>query len=102
MTLSHFGMTVSMGRKGDCYDSAPMESVWGMLQAKLVHHRSYDRQEQARREISECIEIFYNRQRRHSRLGNRSSATCPSVGPSAACRVRRQLMASTIDNRGHL
>jgi putative transposase len=39
-----------------------------------VHHRRYDTREQARREITEYIELFYNRYRRHSRLGNRSPA----------------------------
>ena len=69
-------MIPSMSRKGNCYDNAPMESFWGMLKNELVHHRRYETHEQARREISEYIEIFYNRnrQRRHSRLGNRSPA----------------------------
>jgi transposase InsO family protein len=40
----------------------------------LVHHRRDETREQAWREISEYIELFYNRQRRHSRLGNRSPA----------------------------
>jgi len=66
------GMTASMSRRGNCYDNAPMESFWGTLKNELVHHRRYETREQARREIAEYIEIFYNRQRRHSRLGNRS------------------------------
>jgi transposase InsO family protein len=70
--VRQFGMTASMSRRGNCYDNAPMESFWGTLKNELVHHRRYETREQARREISEYIEIFYNRQRRHSRLGNRS------------------------------
>jgi len=73
-TLRQFGMIPSMSRKGNCYDNAPMESFWGTLKNELVHHRRYETREQARREISEYIEIFYNRQRRHSRLGNCSPA----------------------------
>jgi len=65
-------MTASMSRRGNCYDNAPMESFWGTLKNELVHHRRYETREQARREIAEYIEIFYNRQRRHSRLRNRS------------------------------
>lgn len=61
-----------MSRRGNCYDNAPMESFWGTLKNELVHHRRYETREQARRETAEYIEIFYNRQRRHSRLGNRS------------------------------
>jgi len=72
--LRQFGLIPSMSRKGNCYDNAPMESFWGTLKNELVHHRRYDTREQARREITEYIEIFYNRQRRHSRLGNRSPA----------------------------
>jgi transposase InsO family protein len=72
--VHQFGMTVSMSRKGNCYDNAPMESFWGTLKNELVHHQRYQTREQARREISEYIEIFYNRQRRHSRLGNLSPA----------------------------
>ncbi|MCS6328032.1 MAG: IS3 family transposase [Nitrospira sp.] len=37
-------------------------------------HRRYETREQARREIAEYMDVFYNRQRRHSRLGNRSPA----------------------------
>lgn len=70
--LKHFGVRASMSRRGNCYDNAPIESFWGTLKNELVHHRRYDTREQARREISEYIELFYNRQRRHSRLGNLS------------------------------
>lgn len=72
--LRQFGMTPSMSRKGNCYDNAPMESFWGTLKNELVHHRRYGTREQARREITEYIGMFYNRQRRHSRLGNCSPA----------------------------
>lgn len=72
--LRQFGMTASMSRRGNCYDNAPMESFWGTLKNELIHHRRYDTRDQARREITEYIELFYNRQRRHSRLGNCSPA----------------------------
>jgi transposase InsO family protein len=49
-----------------------MESFWGTLKNEWVYHRRYDTREQARREISEYIELFYNRPRRDSRLGNLS------------------------------
>jgi len=70
--LRQFGLIPSMSRRGNCYDNAPMESFWGTLKTELVHHRRYATREQAQHEISEYIESFYNRQRRHSRLGNRS------------------------------
>ena len=72
--LNQFGMKASMSRRGNCYDNAPMESFWGTLKNELIHHRRYETRDQAKREITEYIEIFYNRQRRHSRLGNLSPA----------------------------
>lgn len=70
--LRKFGMTASMSRRGNCYDNAPMESFWGTLKNELVHQRRYETRAQARQELAEYIEVFYNRQRRHSRLGNLS------------------------------
>lgn len=62
-------MQASMSRKGDCWDNAPMESFGGSLKNELVHHRQYRTRMEARQEISEYIEIFYNRQRKQARLG---------------------------------
>jgi putative transposase len=67
--LDRFNMRASMSRKGNCYDNAPMESFWGTLKNELVYHRRYATREQAIREITEYIEVFYNRQRRQARLG---------------------------------
>ena len=67
--LEQFGMTASMSRKGNCYDNAPMESFWGTLKQELVHHRRYSTRQEAIREITEYIEVFYNRQRRQAKLG---------------------------------
>lgn len=72
--LRQFKMSASMSRRGNCYDNAPMESFWGTLKNELVHHRRYETRAQAMREITEYIEIFYNRQRRQSRLGYLSPA----------------------------
>lgn len=72
--LKQFGMQASMSRKGNCYDNAPMESFWGSLKNELVHHQRYATRANAQASIREFIEIFYNRQRRHSRLGYISPA----------------------------
>jgi transposase InsO family protein len=72
--VDQFKMRASMSRKGDCYDNAPMESFWGTLKNELVHHSRYKTREQAIREITEHIEVFYNRQRRQARLGYLSPA----------------------------
>jgi len=67
--LDRFGLKASMSRKGNCYDNAPMESFWGTLKQELVHHRRYRTRQEAIRNITEYIEIFYNRQRLQARLG---------------------------------
>jgi len=72
--LNQFHMKVSMSRKGNCYDNAPMESFWGTLKNELIYHHRYTTREQAMREITEYIEIFYNRQRIQARLGYLSPA----------------------------
>jgi putative transposase len=63
-------MTASLSRRGNCFDNAPMENCWGSLKNELVHHQRYATRADARAAIQEYIESFYNRQRRHSRLGN--------------------------------
>lgn len=72
--LRQFGMQASMSRKGDCWENAPMESFWGSLKNELVHHRRFATREQAKRELTEYIEIFYNRIRKQARLGYLSPA----------------------------
>ena len=67
--MDQFKMRASMSGKGDCYDNAPMESFWGTLKQELVHHRHYTTRQEAIRDITEYIEIFYNRQRLQSGLG---------------------------------
>jgi len=72
--LGQFEMRPSMSRKGNCYDNAPMESFWGTLKQELVHHRRYRTRQEAIQEITEYIEVFYNRERRQARLGFLSPA----------------------------
>jgi transposase InsO family protein len=72
--LDRQNMRVSMSRKGNCYDNAPMESFWGTLKNELVYHQRYATRVQAIKEITEYIEVFYNRQRRQARLGYLSPA----------------------------
>jgi transposase InsO family protein len=67
--LDRFHMKASMSRKGNCYDNAPIESFWGTMKNELVYHQHYATREQAIQEITEYIEIFYNRQRLQKRLG---------------------------------
>jgi transposase InsO family protein len=72
--LGQFGLEVSMSGTGNCFDNAPMESFWGTLKQELVHHRHYRNRREAMEDITEYIEIFYNRQRLQARLGYLSPA----------------------------
>ena len=70
--LREHGITPSMSRAGNCYDNAYMESFFGTLKTELVHGQRYRSRLEARLSIFEYVEVFYNRQRRHSALGYRS------------------------------
>ncbi|SEW57449.1 Transposase InsO and inactivated derivatives [Chitinophaga arvensicola] len=59
----------SMSRKGNCWDNAVMENFFKILKSETGHHTVYDSTDVAKRELFEFIEIWYNRQRRHSILG---------------------------------
>jgi putative transposase len=72
--LDQFDLRVSMSGKGNCFDNAPMESFWGTLKQELIYQRHYGSRREAIRDITEYIEIFYNRQRRQARLGFLSPA----------------------------
>jgi transposase InsO family protein len=67
--LEQAGMVVSMSRKGNCWDNAAMESFFGSLKEECVGSIIYLSHEQARQALFEYLEIYYNRQRRHSTLG---------------------------------
>ncbi len=60
----------SMSRKGDCWDNALIESFFGTLKRELIYRRPWPSIKKARAAIAEYIEIFYNRKRKHSSLGN--------------------------------
>ena len=67
-------MISSMSRRGNCWDNAPVESFFSTLKRELVHHRRYQTRAEARAELFEYIEVWYNRRRRHSSLGYQSPA----------------------------
>jgi transposase InsO family protein len=72
--LTQTQMVGSMSRKGNCYDNAPMESFFGTFKTELTFHCDYATRNEARLDIFEYIEVFYNRKRRHSALGYKSPA----------------------------
>ena len=72
--LTEHGLIPSMSRKGNCWDNACVESFFGTLKRELVYQRHYATRDEATRDIFEYIEVFYNRQRRHSTLGYHAPA----------------------------
>jgi putative transposase len=70
--LKVYGFIQSMSRKGNCYDNAVSESFFHTLKTEHVYDYRYETRAEARQSIFEYIEMFYNRQRRHSALGYRS------------------------------
>ena len=66
------GIAQSMGSKGDCFDNAVAESFFATLKKELIHRRSWPTRAELRTEVFDYIEVFYNRERRHSTLGQRS------------------------------
>lgn len=85
--LSAYGIECSMSRKGDCYDNAVVESFFGTLKTELVHHQDYQTRDEAKADLFEYLEVWYNRRRRHSSLGYLSPAeyeACCMAMPLAA------------------
>jgi transposase InsO family protein len=72
--LDQHQIQASMGRKGDCYDNAAIESFMASLKREWTHHRTYAARSEARADLFWYIEAFYNRERLHSTLGYLSPA----------------------------
>jgi len=67
--LAAHGITASMSRKGNCWDNAVAESFFATLERELIDDADWATREEAKRDIFQFIEIWYNRQRLHSTLG---------------------------------
>ena len=66
--LKDNGLICSMSRKGNCWDNAPMESFFHTLKTEWVYRFKYKTRREAKASLFDYIEMFYNRQRRHSAL----------------------------------
>ena len=95
--LARNQLVCSMSRRGNCYDNAITESFHGTLKTEWVYHERYATREEARQSIFEYIEVFYNRQRRHSALGYQS----PQKRSEALLSINR-FAAPTIRGEGQL
>jgi putative transposase len=71
--LDTHGLTCSMSRRGNCYDNAVMESFFSSVKSELRDR--FDSCGEAKMELFDYIEVFYNQRRRHSTLGQISPAT---------------------------
>ena len=72
--LMKHGIACSMSSTGNCYDNAVVESFFGVLKRERVNRVRYRNREEARRDLFNYIEVFYNRKRRHGYCGNMSPA----------------------------
>jgi putative transposase len=77
--LKATGIQCSMSRRGNCWDNAVAESFFHSLKVELIHGRNFHTRQEARVEIFDYIEVFYNRQRRHSALGYRTPVECEKL-----------------------
>jgi transposase InsO family protein len=105
--LDAHGLVCSMSRRGNCYDNAVMEAFFSSLKSELADR--FESRHDARRELFEYIEVFYNQRRRHStigylspaaferqaRLGPARAASAPEVVPTS----RGILQPAPIDDR---
>ena len=72
--LARNGIECSMSAAANCYDNAVVESFFGVLKRERVNRVRYQTRQEARADLFEYIEVFYNRKRRHGYLGNISPA----------------------------
>lgn len=77
--LDAFGLQCSMSGVANCWDNAVVESLWASLKTELVYQEKFATRQAARDAIFEWIEVWYNRQRRHSALGYVSPAAFEAV-----------------------
>lgn len=63
------GLIPSMSRRGNCFDNAVAESLFSSLKKERIRRIIYPSREEAQVDVVDYIEVFYNRNRRHSHLG---------------------------------
>jgi putative transposase len=72
--LDKLGVTVSMSRKGNCWDNAVAESFFATLKKELIYRRTWATRIELRDTVFDYIEVFYNRHRLHSSIGYKTPA----------------------------
>jgi len=72
-----------MSAAANCYDNAVVESFFGVLKRERVNRTRYRTRDEARADLFEYIEVFYNRKRRHGYIGNVSPADFEDSSPGS-------------------
>ena len=78
--LDKHGIKCSMSARGNCYDNAVVESFFGLLKRERVNRTRYLTRDEAKQDVFDYIECFYNRKRRHGYLGNISPVAFERLG----------------------
>lgn len=81
--LDTHAVLASMSRRGNCWDNAVAESFFKTLKVERVYHRRYVTRLEAKADIFQYIEVFYNRKRRHSAIGYKSPVDFESAAMAA-------------------
>ena len=92
--LYHYGIVPSMSRKGNCWDNAVAESFFHTLKTECVYLEQFETRDQAQDAIFDYIEVFYNRQRRHSANGNLAPLVYEQSQKPASFFVRKSVDTS--------
>ena len=87
--IKDYLMVQSMSRRGDCWDNAAMESFFKTLKVERVYRTRYETRAQAKLDIVDWIEGFYNRQRIHSSIGYKTPVGAECRRMSAKNGVRQ-------------
>ena len=81
--LKEHGMICSMSRKGECHDNAVAESFFHTLKEELVYDEDFVTKHDARQAIFKYIELFYNRKRQHTYIGNKAPFVYEAMNAAA-------------------
>lgn len=90
----------SMSRKGDCYDNAPMESLFSTLNRERVHRRRYWTRDEGKEDFGDYIDGFYNLTRRHLELEGVSPIQYKTMAKITEPRVRKNGARPMCTRRG--
>ena len=99
--MAEHGVTCSLSRSGNVWDNAAMESFFSSLKVERVARKIYRTRDQARADVFDYIERFYNPRRRHSTIGYLSPMEFEAKGAISLgwCLPNRQQLSSSMRRR---